>query len=82
MLVYLQLCKGSIKIEDSIAFLDELALLLASWQHHGLCNTHGNQQLINTSSKVNHLTISSTPGTDVGTVKIWALVSAMLMCTS
>lgn len=40
LLVYLQLCKGTIEIEDSIALLDELALLLASRQNHGLRNTH------------------------------------------
>lgn len=34
--LYLQLCKRSVKVEDSVALLDELALLLARRQNHGL----------------------------------------------
>ena len=40
LLGYLQFRERAIKIEDSIALLDELALLLASWQNHGLHITH------------------------------------------
>ena len=40
LLKYLQLRKGPIKIEDSVALLDELALLLASRQNHGLHIIH------------------------------------------
>ena len=36
LLLYLQLCERSVKVEDSVALLDELALLLARWQNHGL----------------------------------------------
>ena len=32
----LQLCQGSVKIEDCIALLDQLALFLACRQDHGL----------------------------------------------
>ena len=34
--LYLQLCERSVEVEDSVALLDELALLLARWQNHGL----------------------------------------------
>ena len=33
---YLEFCKGAIKVEDSIALLDQLAFFFAGRQHHGL----------------------------------------------
>ena len=38
---YLELCKGAVKVEDSIALLDQLAFFFAGRQHHGLHDTAG-----------------------------------------